>query len=213
LEDYRLAYRVGGADDDLFIIQFLLIYLADSVRAWLDHLLRNVIDSLEDLKEIFTGNFKGMYVHPGKPWDLKSCWQKPSKSLWDYIQCFSRKCHELPRVADTDVISMFWSRMTHCTLVHELGRAQPSTTKQLLGITTRHTSSKEVVGAAFILVNVKAVDGGSRVAWPKAPEGGWHRCHLDVPVPNDALYLGAWAWMCSAEHHQAAGGHHHQAHF
>jgi hypothetical protein len=35
---------IGGANDDLFIIQFLPIYLADSARAWLDHLPRNVID-------------------------------------------------------------------------------------------------------------------------------------------------------------------------
>jgi hypothetical protein len=44
LEDYRLACRVGGVDDDMFIIQFLPIYLADSARAWLDHLSRKVID-------------------------------------------------------------------------------------------------------------------------------------------------------------------------
>jgi hypothetical protein len=31
-------------------------------RAWLDHLSRNMIDSWEDLKEIFMGNFQGMYV-------------------------------------------------------------------------------------------------------------------------------------------------------
>jgi hypothetical protein len=29
LEDYHLACRAGGADSDLFIIQFLPIYLAD----------------------------------------------------------------------------------------------------------------------------------------------------------------------------------------
>jgi hypothetical protein len=57
LEDYRLACRVGRVDDELFIIQFLPIYLADSTRAWLDYLLRNVIDNWEDLKEIFTGKF------------------------------------------------------------------------------------------------------------------------------------------------------------
>jgi hypothetical protein len=57
LEDFYLACRVGGADDDLFIIQFLPIYLDDSARAWLDHLPRNMIDDWEDLKEIFTGNF------------------------------------------------------------------------------------------------------------------------------------------------------------
>jgi hypothetical protein len=56
-EDYRLVCRAGGANNDLFIIQFLPIYLADSARAWMDHLPRNIIDSWDDLQEIFTGNF------------------------------------------------------------------------------------------------------------------------------------------------------------
>jgi hypothetical protein len=73
LEDYRLACRAGGVDDDLFIIQFLPIYLADSTRVGLEHLLRNMIDNWEDLKEIFTSNFQGRYVRPRNPWDLKSC--------------------------------------------------------------------------------------------------------------------------------------------
>jgi hypothetical protein len=33
LEDYRLVCRAGGVDNDLFIIQFLPIYLDDSARA------------------------------------------------------------------------------------------------------------------------------------------------------------------------------------
>jgi hypothetical protein len=37
LEDYHLTCRAGGANNDLFIIQFNLNYLADSTRAWLDH--------------------------------------------------------------------------------------------------------------------------------------------------------------------------------
>jgi hypothetical protein len=57
LEDYRLTCRAGGVDIDLFIIQFLPIYLADTSRAWLDHLPKNLIDCWEDLKEIFTSNF------------------------------------------------------------------------------------------------------------------------------------------------------------
>jgi hypothetical protein len=62
LEDYCLVCRAGGADDDLFIIQFLPIYMAKTSRAWHDHLPRNTIDCWEDLKEIFTGNFQGTYV-------------------------------------------------------------------------------------------------------------------------------------------------------
>jgi hypothetical protein len=44
---------VGGVDHDLYIIEFLPIYLVDTSQAWLDH----TIDSWEDLKEVFTGNF------------------------------------------------------------------------------------------------------------------------------------------------------------
>jgi hypothetical protein len=65
LENYRLVCRVGGADDDLFIMQFLPIYLADTARAWLDQLPRNTINSWEDIKEIVTENFQGTYVRPG----------------------------------------------------------------------------------------------------------------------------------------------------
>jgi hypothetical protein len=57
VKDYRLACMVGGADEDVFIIQFLYIYLADPAKAWLGHLPRNMIDSWEDLREIFTHNF------------------------------------------------------------------------------------------------------------------------------------------------------------
>jgi hypothetical protein len=67
LEDYRFTCRAGGADNDLFIIQFLPIYLADTSRAWLDHFPRNSIDCWEDLKEIFTSNFYGTSVRPTIP--------------------------------------------------------------------------------------------------------------------------------------------------
>jgi hypothetical protein len=76
LEDYCLACKAGGADNDLFIIQLLTIYLADTSRAWLDHLPKYSIDCCEDLKEIFTGNFQGAYVRPSNPSDLKGCRQK-----------------------------------------------------------------------------------------------------------------------------------------
>jgi hypothetical protein len=65
LEDYRVASHAGGADDDLFIIQYLPIYLEDSTKVWLGHQERNSIDSWEDLRRIFIGTFQGTYVRPG----------------------------------------------------------------------------------------------------------------------------------------------------
>jgi hypothetical protein len=73
-------------NDDLFIMQFLPFYLVDSVRAWLVHLPRNIIDSGEDLHEILTGTFQGTYMHLGNPLDQKGCWQKSGESLRDYIR-------------------------------------------------------------------------------------------------------------------------------
>jgi hypothetical protein len=122
VEDYRLAFRAGGANDDLFIIQFLPIYLAKSARAWLDHLPRNAINSWDDQREVFTGNFQGRYMRPSDTWDLKCCWQRLGEPLRDYIQRFSHKCHELPSVAYADVMSAFWDGTTCRSLVHELGR-------------------------------------------------------------------------------------------
>jgi hypothetical protein len=70
LEEYHLSCRAGGVDDDLFIIQFLPIYLVNVSRASLDHLPKNSIDCWEDLKEIFTGIFEGRYMQPGNPFNL-----------------------------------------------------------------------------------------------------------------------------------------------
>jgi hypothetical protein len=38
LENYCLVCKADRVNDDHFIIQFLLIYLVDFTRAWLDHL-------------------------------------------------------------------------------------------------------------------------------------------------------------------------------
>ena len=57
LEDYRLAYRAGGAVSDDFVIRNLPLFLADLARTWLEHLLANCVKSWVDLKQIFMGNF------------------------------------------------------------------------------------------------------------------------------------------------------------
>jgi hypothetical protein len=57
LKDYRLACQAGGTDGDAFIIHNLPLYLADSARTWLEHLLPNEIRCWSNLKEIFVDNF------------------------------------------------------------------------------------------------------------------------------------------------------------
>ena len=81
LEDYCLACQAGGTIDDLGIIRNLPLYLADSARAWLEHLPEGQIYDWSDLRDIFAENFQGTYVRPDNPWDLKNCRQKAGESL------------------------------------------------------------------------------------------------------------------------------------
>jgi hypothetical protein len=52
--------------------------------------------------------------------------------------------------------------MSYQSLVHELGRNQPKTTKELLDTTTRHASGDEAVDAVFVQSNGKVPPSGSQ---------------------------------------------------
>ena len=125
LADYRLAYQLGGTDDDNLIIRNLPLFLSDTARAWLEHLPPGQISNWDDLVQAFAGNFQGTYVRPGNSWDLRSCRQQPGESLWDYIQRFSKQRTELPNVTDSDVIGAFLAGTTCRDLVSKLGRKTP----------------------------------------------------------------------------------------
>ena len=112
-------------DNDDFIIRNLPLFLANLARAWLEHLPSNAIQSWADLKEIFVGNFQGIYKRPRNTWVLKNYRQKAGETLHGYIRRFSRQCNKLPNVADADVIGAFLSGMTYKSLVHKLGRKGP----------------------------------------------------------------------------------------
>ena len=113
LEDFCLIYQAGGADDDLFIIQYLLLYLSKSVRVWLQHLLTDNIHSWADFKCIFVGNFQGTYVCPRNSWDLKVYKQKAGETLREYFHRLYKQCNELPDIVDADMIRAFISGMTN----------------------------------------------------------------------------------------------------
>jgi hypothetical protein len=70
LVDYRLAYQLGGTDDDNLIIRNLPLFLSNAARAWLEHLPPAQISNWDDLVKAFAGNFQGTYVCPRNSWDL-----------------------------------------------------------------------------------------------------------------------------------------------
>jgi hypothetical protein len=149
LADYRLAYQLGGTDDDNLIIRNLPLFLSDATRAWLEHLPPAQISNWDDLVKAFAGNFQGTYVRPGNSWDLRSCRQQPGESLQDYIRLFSKQRTELPNITDSDVIGAFLAGTTCRNLVSKLGRKTPTRASELMDIATKFTSGQDAVEAIF----------------------------------------------------------------
>jgi hypothetical protein len=149
LNDYRLACQLGGATSDEVIICNLPLHLGDSARTWLEHLSASQIHNWDDLVRTFVGNFQGTYVRPGNSWGLRSCTQKPGESLRDLIRRFSKRCTELPSVAQSEIVHAFLEGTMCGDLVHELGRSPPADSNELFDIATSFASGEEAVGAIF----------------------------------------------------------------
>jgi hypothetical protein len=125
LVDYRLAYQLGGTDNDNLIICNLPLFLSDAAQAWLEHLPPAQISNWDDLVKAFAGNFQGTHVRPGNSWDLRSCRQQPGESLQEYIRRFSKQRTELPNITDSDVIGAFLAGTTCHDLVSNWGARLP----------------------------------------------------------------------------------------
>jgi hypothetical protein len=158
LNDYRLACQLGGATTNEVIIRNLPLHLADSAWTWLEHLPASQIHNWDDLVPTFMGNFQGTYVHPGNSWDLRACTQKPGESLRDFIRRFSKRCTELPSVAQFEIVHAFLEGTTYRDLVSELGRSPPVDWNELFDITTSFSSGEKAVGAIFDGKKGKRVD-------------------------------------------------------
>jgi hypothetical protein len=142
LNDYRLACQLGGATTDEVIIRNLPLHLADSARMWLEHLLASQIHNWDDLVRTFMGNFQATYVRPGNSRDLRACTQKPGESFWDFIRRFSKRCTELPSVAQSKIVHAFLEGTTCRDLARELGRCPPVDSNELFDIAASFDGKK-----------------------------------------------------------------------
>jgi hypothetical protein len=158
LNDYRLACQLGGATTDEVIIRNLPLHLTDSTRTWLEHLPASQIHNWDHLVRTFVGYFQGTYVRPGNSWDLRACTQKPGESLRDFIRRFSKRCTELPSVAQSEIVHAFLEGTTCRDLVRELGHNPPADSNEPFDIATSFASGEEAVGAIFDGKKGKRVD-------------------------------------------------------
>jgi hypothetical protein len=84
--------------------------------------------------------------------------QKPSESLRDFIRRFSKRCTELPSVAQSEIVHAFLEGTTCQDLVRELERSPSVDSNELFDIATSFASGEEAVGAIFDGKKGKRVD-------------------------------------------------------
>jgi hypothetical protein len=89
---------------------------------------------------------------------MRTCTQKPDESLQDFIRRFSKRCTELPSVAQSEIVHAFLEGTTCWDLVRELGRSSPVDSIELFDIATSFASGEETVGAIFDGKKGKHVD-------------------------------------------------------
>jgi hypothetical protein len=116
---------------------------------WFEHLPASEIHNWDDLVHTFVGNFQGTYVPPENSWDLRACTHKPGESLRDFIQRFSKRCTELPSVAQSEIVHAFLEGTTYRDLVRELRRSPLVDSNKLFDIATSFASGEEAMGAIF----------------------------------------------------------------
>lgn len=92
------------------------------MRAWLEQLDPNNIQSWADLRSTFIEYFHGTYTRPTNSWDLCNCRQRSDETLHEYTQHMSKMCNKLHNIMDAHVISAFPCRTTYEVLVHTLER-------------------------------------------------------------------------------------------
>jgi hypothetical protein len=147
------------------------LHLTDSARTWLEHLPASQIHNWDDLVRTFVGNFQGTYVRPGNPWDLRACTQKPGESLRDFIRRFSKRCTELPSVAQSEIVHAFLEGTTCRDLVRELGCSPPVDSNELFDIATGFASGEEAVETIFNGKKGKRMDDApAEGSKPKEPQ-------------------------------------------
>jgi hypothetical protein len=179
--------------DNLFIIKKLPLYLIDSTRTWLEHLPRDKINDWTDLRRVFVGNLQGMYMRPGKQWELPNYKQQPGESLRQYIQRFSKCCTELPSATNNDAISVFENGTTCTSLIHRLEHRLPRTTRELIDIASYHADGEEAVAA---MLNTPRARGNK--SWTTARE----RPHASRRRrrTTSAVATTTWSQWWSARH-------------
>jgi hypothetical protein len=121
------AIEVPGGSNSTKSLYFL-VALESALLTWLESLKLNSIDSWEDLKRAFIGNFQGSKIRAGTRHDLSQVKQEMNETLKSYTQHFFETHATIANITDEDVIHCFQNGLFSKTRRMRRMTASPSAT-------------------------------------------------------------------------------------
>jgi hypothetical protein len=81
--------KSAAAPYPYFMVKYILIFLGNSARAWLDNLEEGTIRCWKDFEHEFHNHFEGAYTKPVSAWKLVGYLRKKGETLRDYVRRFT----------------------------------------------------------------------------------------------------------------------------
>jgi hypothetical protein len=143
LVNYQLTMKAASTPDMFFMIQYLPIYLTNSARNWLNNLCEGTIKWWADLERAFCNHFEGAFTKLATSWDLLGCNRKTSKSLCDYIKCFTQCKNKLEDVPNASIVTAFTAGVDNEPLIRDIGQRKNSSLRDMFALAHKHADCED----------------------------------------------------------------------
>ncbi|GKF08943.1 reverse transcriptase domain-containing protein [Tanacetum coccineum] len=94
--------------------------LTGNARVWFDKLLKESIDSYEDLRAAFRKNYRQQTKHIKDPVEIRHIKQRDGESTEDFMERYKEEVLGVERAPECMKISGFMHGMTHPELIKRL---------------------------------------------------------------------------------------------
>jgi hypothetical protein len=133
IQVYHTVIKAAGGDDRVKA-NFLHTALTGAARSWLINLSEASIQSWNQLRAMFIGNFQGTYECPSTAETLKTIKQRHDESHCNYVKRFCNARNAIPHIQDIEIINAFHDGVSDIKTVEEIAMKKPRMVANLLAV-------------------------------------------------------------------------------
>ncbi|GJS51749.1 reverse transcriptase domain-containing protein [Tanacetum coccineum] len=144
--------------------------LTDNARVWFDKLLKESIDSYEDLREAFKENYRHQTKHIKDPVEIHHIKQRDGESTEDFMERYKEEVLEMEGAPECMKIVGFMHGITHPELIKHLYKKIPRSIDKMYRVTTSFLQGEVAVfshGRKKAPTPSKQPEGGNKPSFKK----------------------------------------------